>query len=531
MNLKWILTGFILTCFSATDYLHVQAKPRTPKYKTSRLTTRKSEAVADRRGMLLATGEDRVVDLTFNDVEPTNGITVGNPKIVATTLVTLGEKKQIVFRPLGQGRTTVTVRDVEGELRLVFIVRVTETNLMKICNELRQLLRDIDGIDIKIRGDKIFIDGEIMVPTDYGRLLNILKAENSPYTTHVMNLVTMSPLAMRLLSNRIQQDISGFAPNVSARVVNGKIWLEGSVDNGNQAARAAKVAELYLPDISPGNPLDKDEFASRIPARSLVQNFIVINPPPPSKRDKMVRVTTHFVELSKDYQKVFGFKWEPGFSSDSRITIGQSASGATGATTGGGPNFAATIVNLFPSLNNAQNAGYARVLKSGTVLVRSGQPASLNDEMVIPVLVQGEGGETTTRDVPIGLTLAVTPLILGQSDDIEMDVEMQQINLVGRSVASPRRAQHRVKTKIYVRANESAAIAGVDTSNIQTDFNKDDPNAGGFGGQTRSLFKLLRSKSYSKAKSQFVMFVTPQIVENASEGTKDLKKNFRVKVR
>jgi pilus assembly protein CpaC len=41
----------------------------------------------------------------------------------------------------------------------------------------------------------------------------------------------------------------------------------------------------------------------------------------------------------------------------------------------------------------------------------------------------------------------------------------------------------------------------------------------------------MHSKNYQKKKSQFVIFVTPQIIENASEGTEDLKKNFRVKVK
>jgi uncharacterized protein YfeS len=53
----------------------------------------------------------------------------------------------------------------------------------------------------------------------------------------------------------------------------------------------------------------------------------------------------------------------------------------------------------------------------------------------------------------------------------------------------------------------------------------------GFDAGTDPLFTLMHSKNYIKKKSQFVIFVTPQIIENASEGTEDLKKNFRVKVK
>jgi pilus assembly protein CpaC len=92
---------------------------------------------------------------------------------------------------------------------------------------------------------------------------------------------------------------------------------------------------------------------------------------------------------------------------------------------------------------------------------------------------------------------------------------------------------HSVETKLYVKSNESAAVAGVNGSDVSTSFN-DDPNPGSFetpnggGGQ---LFNLMRSKNFAKKKTQFVIFVTPQIIDNASEGTDDLKKNFRVKVK
>ena len=62
-----------------------------------------------------------------------------------------------------------------------------------------------------------------------------------------------------------------------------------------------------------GNPADEDQAAPRASRRAaLIQNFIIINPPPPKKQEKLVRVTVHFVELSKDYNKIFGFKWAAG---------------------------------------------------------------------------------------------------------------------------------------------------------------------------------------------------------------------------
>src|SRR4051794_26903267 len=53
------------------------------KYQRSKLTHDESEALADKRRLLLTTGEDRLVDLDFEPNLENGGITAGNPQIVA----------------------------------------------------------------------------------------------------------------------------------------------------------------------------------------------------------------------------------------------------------------------------------------------------------------------------------------------------------------------------------------------------------------------------------------------------------------
>lgn len=503
---------------------------RRNKYQKSRLTNDRSEAVADKRFLLLTTGEDKAVDLDFEANAGANGISYGNPQILTTTLVRIGDQRQIIFKPLKAGETTVTIRDNDGTMRLIFKVRITGSNLLRIAGEIRNLLRDVEGLEIRIVGPKVVVEGEVLVPSDYGRLLTVI--QDKSYADFILSMVTLSPLAMQVLAKRIQDDIVTFAPNVKTRVVNGMIFLEGTTDNLDQAKRAASVASLYLPDLRPGNPLERDSTVQRAPPRNLIQNFIVVNPPPPKKSEKLVRVTVHFVELAKDYAKVFGFQWRPGFTADPQISVGQNQQGAAGASAG--PTFTGTISSLLPKLYNTQAAGFARILKTGTLIVRSGQPAKLVETTEFPFAATGANGQVTSQSKAVGLTVAVTPTVLGQSEDIQMDLELNQTNLTGRPPAvgqAPVTASHKVTTKLYVKSNESAAVAGVTANDIGTDFNKDAPDSGTFDQGTNPLFTLLHSKSFRKKKSQFVIFVTPQIVENASDGTEDLKKNFRVKAK
>lgn len=502
-------------------------------YRKSRLTTDFSEETADKRRMLLTTGEDKAVDLDFEANGGANGIIIGNPQVVVTTLVKIGEKRQLVFKPLKAGETTVTVRDADGGLRLIFTVRVTGSNLLRIAGEIRTLLRDVEGLEIRVVGPKVILEGEVLVPGDYGRLLTVI--QDKAYLDYVINLAILSPIAMAVLAKKIESDIhNANMADVRTRLVNGMIFLEGTVEKEADRSKAGSIASLYLPDLRPGSQLEKDPTVQRMQARSLVQNFIIVNAPLPKKAEKLIRITVHFVELSKDYSQLFGFKWQPGFTADPSISVGTNQTGAAGATAGSGLSFAGTISSLIPRLNSLQVAGYARILKTGTTIVRSGQPAKIIEQTQYPYAVQGANGQVSAAKETVGLSVAVTPMVLGKTDDIQMDLNIDQTDLVGRAPAAgaqPVTAVHRIETKVYIKSNESAAVGGVMSSQVGTDFNKDDPNPGSFQGTTTPLFSLLRTKNYNKKKSQYVVFVTPQIIEKASDGTEDLKKNFRIKVK
>jgi pilus assembly protein CpaC len=505
-------------------------KAREP-HRRSRLTKDISEAKADRRKVLLATGEDKVVDLDFDVDNSPQAIQVGNTQISAVTVVRIGDqRRQLIFKPLKGGETTVTVRDSEGTIKLIFDVVVTSTNLLRRASEIRELLRDVEGIDVKVIGPNIIVDGEVFVPDDYARMRAV--TNQRPYAENVMLLAKLAPLALTALGRKIQEDISAFAPNVKTRVVNGLLFLEGTVDQLDQARRAEQVARLYFPEVRPGNQLlANDPSASALGRqRDFVYNFIVLNPAPPKKQDKLVRVTIYFVELAKDYSRRFGFTWTPGFTAEPSISYGQQANGATGANA---TSFTATLSSLIPKLQSAQDAGFARILRQGTVIIRSGVTGALSDTTNYVVYSTTAQGGSTPINYTTGLNATITPVVLGQGEDIQLQVKLNNNNLVGLTGDRPIIGSKTLETNVYVKSGESAAIGGLEGNSVNTGFNKDKFGEGSFSGegaaQTEPLFNLKRTKNFQKTKGQFVVFVTPQIIEDASQGSEDLKRNFRVK--
>ncbi|MBU6374417.1 MAG: pilus assembly protein N-terminal domain-containing protein [Bdellovibrionales bacterium] len=513
----------------AEEAVTSQPTPRSPEARRSRTTRDQSEAQADKRKLLLTFGEEKPIDLDF-ETEPKK-VYVGDPRVVTFNLAKIDGKQQIILKPTKPGDTTILIRDMDGEIQLIFNVKVTLSNLSRVATELKSLLRDIEGLEIKVVGQRVVLDGEILTPSDYGRILAVVGTpqQKTDYTDSVLPLMTLSPLALQVIAKKIQDDIRVFAGDgVTTRVVNGTIWLEGEVGSADEKVRAGEIAVLYIPEIRPTQQIEKDINAMRVPPRSMVNNFLRIKKAPPPPLDKLIRITVYFVELSKDYNRLFAFKWQPSFTptGEPQISIGQRQDGTTGAE---GTSFSAVISSLIPKLQTAQNAGYARVLKTGTVITKSGAKAVLKEQTEFTSLVQrvNDAGlsQLAAQKTPVGLSIEVLPKVVGQTDDIEMLIDMTQSAVVGSVPTgdrAPTVASHSVNTALYLKTSESAALAGVTGQEINTDFNKA-PSA------SDPLFQLNRSKEYKKKNNRFVVFVTPQIVESASQSSEDLKRDFRVR--
>jgi pilus assembly protein CpaC len=158
----------------------------------------------------------------------------------------------------------------------------------------------------------------------------------------------------------------------------------------------------------------------------------------------------------------------------------------------------------------------------------------VNDSVALPTQTASQNGVGKGQDVNVGFDIRMTPTIL-EGQDVDVDVKLSQSNRVGLGIGSiPIVASHKVETRIYLKSGEVGAIASINKQDIGTSFNKDDVNPGSFssssqgGTQTKALFSFQRSKNMQRARGQFVVFISPLIIDSASEGTEDLKKNFRI---
>ncbi len=433
-------------------------------------------------------------------------------------------KREIEFNGVKPGTTTVTIRDNAGDIRLQYTIVVTATGSSSIVSELRELIGDVEGLRIVIKGGKIVIEGEIVVPDDIGKVSKVLV--NYP---SVLTLIELSPQTQRVIARKMSDELAkNNLKDVTVRVVNKTYWLEGVVSNDEKKKLALIIAKAYLP---PKLQTLAQEGGGRFaaPEQPDILDFIAVNEKKePQPAPKMVKITAQFVELSKDYGRVFAFKWAPLMGQDaSQISIGQSASGNVTSTSSG--TLSATISNLFPKLNAAKSAGYARVIQSAMVVTQNEKQAKIAKSTSIPFAV-GTGETQRPQNAQIGINLSIEPRILEQ-ENILMAVNLS-VNLTAgtTSTGNPITTNNSVETNLIVKSKESAVIGGVVQSVSKTDYDKDDPapiNAQAGGLPVPPLFRLLRSKNYATSKSQYVMFLTPEIIESASAATEEIRKKFR----
>ncbi len=421
----------------------------------------------------------------------------------------------IRFNPKREGFATLTIHDKKnGKIVAEFRIDIKKSKLDKVVREMRALLGDIEGINIKIVNDRVVVDGQILLPKDLARIYNVVQQ----FGDQASSLVTLSPLAQKKIAEFITRDINN--PEIEVRAVNDKIILQGWANSEEESKRAEIIAKTYLPDIVIEAAEEKGVIKKRKPANDGVINLIQIKEAAPKPPSKMIQLVVHYVELSKDYSKSFKFQFTPELGDNSQMTFqtgGSSAGGVISSITG-------TISNLLPKLNWAKQHGHARILESTSLIVEDGKKGEIKQVTNQPYSVIGPDNTQGTAFAEVGIVTAITPVLLGEkSGSIHMDMNFKVSSLVGNTPnGAPITSANEMTSTVVVRDRQSAAVGGLIRNSTSTGYNRP-------AGQKNPIISLYASKDFNKQQSQFVVFVTPIVKTSASSGAEQIKKKFRLR--
>ncbi len=477
------------------------------------LTGEKKKEAPEQRNIIAGTVE--ILELTFQP----GGVDIGDPKILKVQPIP-GSTKLYIF-PQEKGSTNILIRDLNNNVAKIINYNVRTTDLSERVRQMRQLLDNVEGITITSVGEKIIIDGDLIVPKDLDRIINVANAFGGA-KGGILNLVGLSRVSKRESARRIQDEINRnpWGVNITVRLANNTLFLEGTVSNGISKAKAEDIARTYVPEIISSQSV-ADGILQTV-KKQAIRNLITITQRPPPPAPKMVRVTFHFVEIGKEYAKTALFKWAPTLSTDAGLNFGQSETGGIGASSGG--TFSGTIRDLFPKLQSGKNGGYSRVLHSAVAIGISGSLISLDRQDSVPYISGVQDGVPITSLINIGLSISLKPTVKGK-DMLELkDTEFNFSAPSGASGAgAPRTTRTSLKNSILIRSGDSAVLGGLISNNMAIDVDKD---PGGSGGGGNPILTLLRSRAFRTNKTQFLVFLTPKIIQDAAKGTADIKRKI-----
>ena len=415
-----------------------------------------------------------------------------------------------------------------GQLLKVYRITVSNDDLIGLLQEIRALLGMVEGLEIRIVGSQVVVDGQVLVPKDMRRVLAVLsKYQSKP----VVNLVEVSPLTMKLLGEKMQEEIAGGKdrpPNITVKVLNGRFFLDGSVDKRVERDTAEKICQSYVSErytLEPnaqGGKLEKPSF----PGLGECVMMVRIRAGQPQDPDPIVSVRVDFVTLNRNYLRNFDFRWAPGVDLQGGTQY-QSDTGKFLST------FTGTLANLFPKLDSAAQHGHARILKSATVLVRDGDApgggpdeATLTETLNVGYVIPGTGtNPPQPASTPVTTSIVVKARSISGSDKINLGVKATQTEIRDQTKgAPPTTLANTVDTRIVVINGESAALGGLIAERRNVSFGRAPASDGSI-----KIFDLDRVHNFTDEKSQFIIFVTPTKLRSTTEGTEVLKRKFRLR--
>lgn len=416
--------------------------------------------------------------------------------------------------PNKEGFCTLTIKNAaDDKVVFNFTLDVKKTDLSKVVREIKSLLQEVEGIEIKIANNRVVVDGQVLLPQEIGRIHTVVKQYGDLATT----LVTLSPIAQQKIAQFIERAIGN--PEVRAKAVNGKYILEGIAESEDEKKKAEVIALTYVPDVVVDESVADKKIQERV--STLVINLITVRQAAAPEPSKMVQIVVHYVELQKDYSKGFRFQWTPDIGDGSNVQFSSGGRGPAGLTS----TITGTISNLLPKLNWAKEHGHARVLQSSSIIVEDGKPGTLNSFQKIPYQSVSNDGQIGTAFAEAGIKTTITPAIVGsRSDSVNLKLSFSISSLIGMSSAGPLTSNRDIQTQIVVRSSQSAAVGGLISSDTATGYNKLPTNS-----SANPLISLYASKDFRKNQSQFVVFVTPVIKASASTGSEAIKQKFRLR--
>jgi pilus assembly protein CpaC len=420
-------------------------------------------------------------------------VAIGDPDVADVKQV--GGAGELLLTGVGEGRTSLLVWRTH-EARLSYAVIVRRQDPRELVSEVRALLGDVEGVQVRVVGDRVVLEGETLTSEDADRVQQVAQLF-PPVKSFVRPSGNSRRLAADALNRAYQR--SGFR-GVQAGVVGSTVVLEGWVESQEDLRK-----------------LDLVTRAVGEKAESLVTVGV----------KRMVLVEVEFVEATAGASKLLGVKppttlvsTGPGVTASVNVVqpIPGLDSGQTQKT--GSVSVAASAASDFAVGARFDN-GVVRVLSQPRLVCASGEKAEFvaGGEIPLPVVTQNQIGVEWKK---FGIVLHITPTAdrsgnIGTEIYAEVSDIDRTVSVHANGVDVPGFRLRDVRTNVTVHDGETIILSGLYNYSEEKEVSKLP-----LLGNIPILGELFKSRSFVDRKTELAIYVTPRLISVESGRNREM---------
>ena len=415
-------------------------------------------------------------------------VAIGDPEIADVKQI----GQELLITGISEGRTSLLIwRESQ---RTSYAVTVRKQDPKEVVSEVRALLGDREGIQLRIVGDRVYMDGEALTTDDYERVNQITSLYPS-----VKSFVRPSNNAKKLAAQNLA---AAFAKaglkSVTPNVIGATIFLEGSVESKEELTKADLMTKALGENA---------------------QNLLTVG------IKRMVLVEVQFVEIKNNDQINVGIK----LPLDMQSTDGLQTTVNAGYNWYPPPNTPPSTLNYAMTGTLASDFafgfrfdnGYGRTLSQPKLVCASGEKAEFVVGGEVPIIT------TTANAINVdykkfGIILRLTP-VADKQGNIQTDIDSEisdvdpSLTIRANGIEVPGFKLRQVKTQVTVKHGETIVLSGIFTYDQAKNVSKFP-----LLGHIPILGELFKSREFVDRKTELAIFVTPKIVNPDSERIRKL---------
>src|SRR5258708_6330470 len=452
-----------------------------------------ARAQTDSGPISLGVGQQKVIQ-----VANVARIAIGEPDVADVKQV--GGGNELLITGVGEGRTSLLVWR-NNDARLSYLIVVRKQDPKEVVSEVRALLGDREGIQIRVVGDRVYLDGETITTDEYERVQQVTQLYPSA-KSFVRPSGNAKKLAAEALNKAYQKNgLKG----VQANVIGSTLFLEGWVDSQEEMKKLDLVTRAV---------------------GERAENMVSIG------LRKMVLVEVDFVEVTYGQNKLVGIKPPlqlvsigDGATASIRIEhpIPSLDSGQTPRV--GSFTLGATAASDF-SVGARFDTGFVRVLSQPKLVCASGEKAEFVAGGEVPLLLVTQN-TFAIEWKKFGIVLNITPTAdrsgnIGTEIYAEVSDIDRSISIRANGFEVPGFRLRDVKTNLTVKDGETIILSGLFNYNEDKEVSKVP-----LLGHIPILGELFKSRNFVDGKTQLAIYVTPRVMAPGSERVKELIQDAR----